>query len=86
MTGNGTGDVMWERIEGCCDGGGILELLTYVFLAGAITCFLMALHRIAGALSLGARVKVVNAVGVEIPEEQRQALVAKVTSRALHYM
>lgn len=77
---------MWDRFDGCCDGDEILELLTYVFLAGAITCLLMALHRIAGALSLGARAKVIDTVGGDMPEEQRQALVTKVTKRALHYM
>ncbi|TLM79803.1 MAG: hypothetical protein FDZ70_02475 [Actinobacteria bacterium] len=74
---------MWDRSDGCCDGGGILDLLSCLFLAGSITCLLFALHRIAAALTVTARVKVLHSEAIALDDEQRAALVAKVKTRAL---
>lgn len=76
---------MLDRFE-CCDGETIFELVTYVFVAGAVTCFLLALHRIAGALKLGARAKALEAVGDELPGERREVLVRKIATHAVNYL
>lgn len=75
----------WERDE-CCDGGLIYELVTYVFLAGSITCLLFALHRIASALKLGARAKAYDSAGAQMTDEEREVLVRKIASHAIHYV
>lgn len=77
---------MWWEREECCDASVVFELVTYIFIAGSITCLLMALHRIAAALKLGARVQALGSVGDSLPAEEREILVRKVAASAMRYV
>lgn len=54
-----------------------------LFWAAAATCLLYAVHRIATALKLQARVKVLDELGDALSDEEREQLVGRVKARAL---
>ena len=61
-------------------------LLESIFWAAAATCVMSALHRIAGALKLKARVAVLDKYGDAFTEEEREQLVHKIKKDALGCM
>lgn len=61
----------------------VFVLAESVFWALAATCVMAALHRIASALKLQARVKVLKAVGDAFTEEERERLIHKIKVRSL---
>lgn len=61
-------------------------LLESVFWAAAATCVLSALHRIASALKLKARVATLEKYGDAFTEEEREQLVHKIKKEALGCM
>jgi hypothetical protein len=63
-----------------------LYLFKLVFSAAAVTCFLFAFNRTAAALKTGSRVKVLTGLKEELTDEERAALVSKVTTSAMHYL
>jgi hypothetical protein len=63
---------------------GVLHLIEKVFWAAAATCLLYAVHRIATALKLNARVKVLDEMGDTLTDEERAVLTEKIKARALN--
>jgi hypothetical protein len=61
----------------------IFDLVKALFAAGAATCALMALHRIAAGIKIGARVQVLQEMGEAFTEEEREVVVRKIKSRTL---
>ncbi|MHB1136904.1 MAG: hypothetical protein ACYCXR_09815 [Coriobacteriia bacterium] len=62
----------------------VYELAHDLFLAGSITCFLYALHRIARGLTLTARVKALDEFEDAYEPEEREALMHKIKASSLH--
>lgn len=62
----------------------LLALLWGLFIAGSISCFLLAAHRIAAALKLGARVEVYEELSDAFTDEEREQLVHKIKIHALY--
>ena len=62
----------------------VYALVRDLFIAASITCVLSALHRIAAALSLTARVKAFDELEDEYTPEEREALVHKIKVKSLH--
>jgi hypothetical protein len=60
-------------------------MIHWLFYAAATTCFLGAVNRIAAAMQLKARVKVLTKVPEALTEDERAYLLEKVASSALHY-
>jgi hypothetical protein len=61
----------------------VFILVESLFWALAATCVMSALHRIASALQLKARVKVLNECGQAFTEEERERLVHKIKAHSL---
>lgn len=59
----------WDELYG---------LVRDLFMASAITCLLMALHRIANGLMLGARIKSLDKYGDAYAPEEREVLIHKI--------
>jgi len=57
----------------------------WLFYAAATTCFLGAVNRIAAAMQLRARVKVLTKVPEALTDDERAYLIEKVASSALRY-
>lgn len=62
----------------------VYGLVRDIFLAAAITCFLDALHRIAKALTLSARVKALEEFEDAYTPEEREVLLQKIKVKSLH--
>ncbi len=62
----------------------VYGLVRDVFLAASITCLLSALHRIAHALTLTARVKALDEFEDSYTPEEREIMLAKVRAGSLH--
>lgn len=62
----------------------IYALVRDLFLAGSIACFLLALHRIAAGITLGARVKALDELEDAYTPEEREALIHKIKVKSLH--
>jgi len=60
-------------------------LLRDLFLGASITCFLYALHRIASALKLTARVKALHEFKDVYAAEERNALIEKIKVTSLNF-
>lgn len=63
-----------------------LAVLLYVekiFWAAAATCLLYAVHRIATALKLQARVETLDKLGDTLSDDERQQMVHRIKARAL---
>jgi hypothetical protein len=58
-------------------------LLENLFWAAAAACLLSALHRIAGGVSIEARLKALKAMPEAFTEEERVVLIHKIKTRAL---
>jgi len=63
----------------------VYGLVRDVFLGASITCFLYALHRIASALKLSARVKALDEFKDSYAPEEREILIEKIRVTSLHY-
>jgi len=63
----------------------VYGLLRDLFLGASITCFLYALHRIASALKLTARVKALDEFKDLYAAEERSALIDKIKLTSLNY-
>ncbi len=61
----------------------VFVLVESLFWALAATCVMSALHRIASALKLTARVKALEECGDAFTEEERERLVHKIKVRSL---
>ncbi len=61
----------------------LFVLLESVFWALGAVCIMSAMHRIASALKLQARVKVLHELGDAFTAEEREVLIHKIKSRAL---
>jgi len=61
----------------------VFVLVESLFWALAATCVMSALHRIASALKLQARVKVLKECGDAFTEEEREKLIHKIKVRSL---
>ncbi|HEY5505940.1 MAG TPA: hypothetical protein VIK83_00445 [Coriobacteriia bacterium] len=57
----------------------------WLFYAAATACFLGAVNRIAGALQLRARIKVLTELPDALDEDERAYLIEKVASSAIGY-
>jgi hypothetical protein len=70
---------------GCCTGEswGIDNLVRDVFVAGSIACLLLALHRIARGMLLGAEVKAFEKFEDAYTPEEREALIHKIKVQSL---
>jgi hypothetical protein len=62
----------------------IYALIRDLFLAGSITCFLLALHRVATGVQLGCSVRALDELGDAYTPEEREALIHKIKVRSLH--
>lgn len=62
---------------------GLYGLMRGLFCAGAVTCLLYALHRIAGGISLGAEVKAFGKFEDAYTPEEREVLIHKIKVRSL---
>ena len=71
----------------CCDDepGSVYALAKDLFCAGAITCALYALHRIANGLLLGSQVKTYGKLEDAYTPEEREILIHRIKSRSLKY-
>jgi hypothetical protein len=58
-------------------------LLETLFWAGAATCFLYALNRIAGALRLQAKMKALDKYGDAFTDAEREVLISKIKHKAM---
>jgi hypothetical protein len=58
-------------------------LLESLFWAGAATCFLYAINRIAGSLKMQARIKALDKYGDAFTVEEREVLISKVKHSAM---
>lgn len=67
------GDVMYEGFKD-------------LFVAAAITCFLLAGHRIAAALKTSARIEALEELGDVFTAEEREVVIHKVKSRVISSM
>lgn len=67
----------------CCDTVG--GLVAGVFVACALTCVLSALHRIATALMLSARVEVLDELEDDLTPEERELILWKVKARSTRW-
>jgi hypothetical protein len=63
----------------------IFDLVRAVFIAGAITCFLMASHRIANGLILNGRISAYDALEDAYTPEEREVLIHKIKHSSLRY-
>ena len=61
----------------------VYGLVRDLFLGASITCFLCALHRIASALKLGARVKALDEFKSSYAPEERDSLIEKIKITSL---
>ena len=55
-----------------------------LFMAGVFTCALLALHRIAAALKLQARVVTYHKLRDELSDEEKKVVLTKIKEAALH--
>lgn len=62
----------------------VYALARDLFIAGAVTCVLSALHRMAAALTLTARVKAFDELEDEYTPEELKVLVSKIKMKSLH--
>ncbi len=60
------------------------QLLRDLFVAGAISCFLLAAHRIGRGLLAQARVSAYHKLEQAYTPEEREALIHKIKSDSLH--
>ena len=63
----------------------VYGLVRDLFCAGAITCALYALHRIANGLLLGGAVKTYDRLEDAYTPEEREVLIHKIKRRSLRY-
>ena len=63
----------------------VYGLLRDLFVGAAITCFLYALHRIAGALKLTARVKALHGFEDAYAPKERDSLIETIKVTSLRY-
>lgn len=61
----------------------VFDLIETLFVGAAIACALSALHRIAAAIKLGARVEVLEELEDALTVEEREELVQHIKNRAL---
>lgn len=62
----------------------LYTLLHDVFCAAAVTCFLLALHRIANGLALSGRLRAYDKLSEAYAPEEREVLVHKIKRGSLH--
>jgi len=62
----------------------IFGVLKAVFLAGAISCFLLASHRIARGLLLAGRVAAFDSLEDAYTPEEREVLIHRIKIESLH--
>ena len=62
----------------------VYALTRDLFLAASITCLLCALHRIARALTLRARVEALDELEDDYTSDEREIVLAKVKSGSMH--
>ncbi|MBI5231463.1 MAG: hypothetical protein HY876_04775 [Coriobacteriales bacterium] len=62
----------------------LYDLIRDLFVASAITCFLLAMHRIAtGSLAM-ARIKAFQKLGDAYTPEEREVLIHRIKANSLH--
>jgi hypothetical protein len=61
----------------------VFFLLESLFWAGAATCFLYAINRIADVLKMQARMKALDKYGDAFTDEERVALITKIKHKAM---
>jgi len=64
----------WDELYG---------LIRDLFMASAIACFLLALHRIANGLMLGAQIKALDKYGEAYAPEEREVLIHKIKHQSM---
>jgi hypothetical protein len=70
---------------GCCnDEPGVYELVRDLFCAAAVTCFLLALHRIANGLMLGSQIDSFKSFEDAYTPEEREALIHRIKVESLN--
>jgi len=62
----------------------VYGLVRDLFIAGSITCFLLAIHRISRGLLLGARVKAFDHLRDAYTPEEREELIHIIKVQSLH--
>jgi hypothetical protein len=60
-------------------------LLESLFWASTVTCFLWAIHRMADAMKMQARIKALDKYGDAFTDEEREVLITKIKHRAMSY-
>ena len=63
----------------------VYVLVGDVFAALCVTCFLYAVHRIAGGVFLGSRVRALTEFGEAYTPEEREVLIHKIKHDSLKY-
>jgi len=63
----------------------IYGLIRDLFVAGSVTCFLWAMHRIANGVSVQGRVAALSEMAEAYTPEEREVLVHRVKSESLNY-
>ena len=63
----------------------VYVLVTDVFAALAVSCFLYAVHRIAAGVLLGSRVRSLTEFGEAYTPEEREVLIHKIKQDSLKY-
>lgn len=71
-----------HRPPRCAPCSFLFAFVEKLFWAAAATCFLYAAHRVATALKLQARVKILDDLEDDLTDEEREVLLAKVKARA----
>lgn len=66
----------WDELYG---------LVRDLFMAGSITCFLYAAHRVANGLMLGAQVRTLKEYGDAYAPEEREVLIHKIKHNSMKY-
>ncbi len=61
----------------------LFVLFESLFCTAAVTCFLYAVNRMAGALKMQARMKALDKYGDAFTDEEREVLITKIKRRAM---
>jgi len=73
---------------GCCrndEPNDVYGLVRDLFCVGAVSCFLLALHRIARGLLLGAEIRSLGKLGDAYTPEEREVLIHKIKVQSLRF-
>lgn len=62
----------------------LYDLIRDLFVASAITCFLLAMHRIGTGVLASARVSALTELGEAYTPEEREVLIHKIKANSFH--